>query len=180
MNCPDVNTAAVTINWVTDVIVPLASALIGGILALIGVGITLYRDRTVRKIEKAESARPFFCTVDFWEEHTNPSNSLSEHNFLFSLVGTDDYDPCQKHIEGRFINSDKVEFIIEKITIGNHCYFSMSPEMIRKGMRFTVLLNYSENLTTNKVIMHITDINHQPRQYQFILNGDSVIKFIEL
>lgn len=180
MHCPDVNTTVVTINWVTDVIVPLASALIGGIIALIGVGITLYRDRKVRNLEKSESARPFFCTIDSWEECTNPSNSLEIHNFLFSFVGTVEYDSHQKHIEGNFINSDKVEFIIEKITIGDHCYFPMSPEMIEKGMRFTVLLNYSENLTFNKVIMHVIDINHQARQYQFILNFDTVAKTIEL
>lgn len=52
MNCPDVNTAAVTINWVTDVIVPLASALIGGLLALLGVHITLKRDKIERQLER--------------------------------------------------------------------------------------------------------------------------------
>lgn len=55
MNCPDVNTAAVTINWVTDVIVPLASALIGGLLALLGVHITLKRDKIERQLEKEEA-----------------------------------------------------------------------------------------------------------------------------
>ena len=39
MNCPDVDTVIRTsssaINWLTDVIIPLVSALIGGIVALV-------------------------------------------------------------------------------------------------------------------------------------------------
>lgn len=55
MNCPDVDTVIRTsssaINWLTDVIIPLVSALIGGIVALVGVYITLSHERNVRKAE---------------------------------------------------------------------------------------------------------------------------------
>lgn len=75
MNCPDVNTAAVTINWVTDIIVPLVSALIGGLLALLGVYITLKRDKIERQLEKEENARPFFTPLDLWDSSIIASNN---------------------------------------------------------------------------------------------------------
>ena len=68
MTTPDVNTIIATsssaINWVTDVIVPLTSALIGGLLALWGVHITLNHDTSDRARTQDELARPFFTILD--------------------------------------------------------------------------------------------------------------------
>lgn len=164
-------------NWITDIVVPLTSAFIGGLIALIGVGITLYRDRKVRDAEKAEIARPFFCPIDYGDSRIIPSNS---HVFLFSFVGTTDYHDCLQHVQGNFINSNKAEFIIEKITVGNHCYFPLRPEMIEKDMAFMIKFNYKENLTANPVIMHIMDLNYQKRMYQFIIESDKVVRLVEL
>ena len=67
MTTPDVNTIVATsssaINWVTDVIVPLTSALIGGLLALWGVHITLNHDTSDRARTQDELARPFFTIL---------------------------------------------------------------------------------------------------------------------
>ena len=46
------------INWITDVVVPLGAALIGGTLALIVVLITLSREKKELKNERIEKAKP--------------------------------------------------------------------------------------------------------------------------
>ena len=80
MNSPDVNAivaSATTINWVTDVIVPLTSALIGGLVALVGVYITLSHERNVRKAEISANARPFFSIFGMYD-HGRFSNAQEQ------------------------------------------------------------------------------------------------------
>ena len=46
MNCSEIAVSTISsVNFLTDVIVPLLSALIGGLMALFGVYITLKRDK---------------------------------------------------------------------------------------------------------------------------------------
>lgn len=177
MTCSEIAVSTTSVNFLTDVIVPLLSALIGGLMALVGVYITLCHDRKLRSDERSEMSRPFFCTIDYGDSRIVCSNN---HIFLFSPIGTVDYDDHLAHIQGNFINSSKIEFIIEKITIGEHCYLPLRPEMIEKGMTFMIKLNYSENLAENKVILHITDINNQKRMYHLILESDKVVCLVEL
>lgn len=175
MNCPDVNTAAVTINWVTDIIVPLVSALIGGLLALLGVYITLKRDKIERQLEKEENARPFFTPLDLWDSSIIASNN---HIFCFSL--TNCFDESSSSISANIKNSEKTEFIINKITICGKDYRPFRPEMISKGMLFMIKLYYEDNPYKNDVFMHITDINHNNRIYKLVCEGGFICDFIEI
>ena len=77
-------------------------------------------------------------------------------------------------------NSNKAEFIIEKITVGDHCYFPLRPEMIEKGMAFVIKFNYIENLSDSIVVMHIIDANHQNRMYKLVLEYNKVAQLIEI
>ena len=51
-------------NFITDIVVPLVSAFIGGLMALWGVHLTLKRDALQREVEQKEKARPFFTILD--------------------------------------------------------------------------------------------------------------------
>ena len=46
------------VNWITEILIPLGSALIGGFLALVGVLITLHREKEELKQERIEKAKP--------------------------------------------------------------------------------------------------------------------------
>ena len=173
MNCPDVHTAAVTINWVTDVIVPLASALIGGLLALLGVYITLKRDKIERQLEKEESARPFFTILEDGDKRINSDTSCF---FVFFSYESDDI------LQGslNMINSDKVEFIIDKITVDGRDLLPFRKELISKGMSFMILLYDYIPLNHSNLLLHVTDINYKKRIYKLILEDDSIKEFIEI
>ena len=175
MNCPDVNTAAVTINWVTDIIVPLVSALIGGLLALLGVYITLKRDKIERQLEKKENARPFFRPLDPYVSSTIVSR---KHIFNFSL--TDCFDESTPAVTANIENSEKVEFVIDKFTICGKDYRPFRPEMISKGLFFTINLYYKDDPYKNDVFMHITDINNNERIYKLVCENRFISKFIEV
>lgn len=65
MNCSEIAVSTISsVNFLTDVIVPLLSALIGGLMALFGVYITLKRDKNEHEQEQEEKACPFFTILD--------------------------------------------------------------------------------------------------------------------
>ena len=77
-------------------------------------------------------------------------------------------------------NSEKAEFIINKITICGKDYRPFRPEMISKGMLFMIKLYYEDDPYKNDVFMHITDINHNNRIYILVCEGGFICDFIEI
>lgn len=162
-------------NFITDIIIPLVSAFIGGSMALWGVHLTLERDKLERKLEREENSRPFFCPLDLWDSSVATSNN---HIFCFSL--TDCFDKSSPVLNANMVNSEKTEFIINKITICGKDYRPFRPEMISKGMLFMIKLYYEDDPYKNDVFMHITDINHNNRVYKLVCEGGFICDFIEI
>ena len=73
MNCSEIAVSTISsVNFLTDVIVPLLSALIGGLMALFGVYITLKRDKNRKKM-----------LVHFSPSSTMETNALHLMMFVF-------------------------------------------------------------------------------------------------
>lgn len=162
-------------NLLADIIVPLASALIGGLMALWGVHITLRRDKADRQQEKEENARPFFRPLDPYIFSTIESN---RHIFCFSLENR--FDESSPVVTANMQNSEKVEFVIDKFTICGKDYRPFRPEMISKGLFFTIKLYYEDDPYKNDVFMYITDINNSERIYKLVCEDCFISKFIEI
>ena len=177
MTTPDVNTIIATsssaINWVTDVIVPLTSALIGGLLALWGVHITLNHDTSDRARTQDELARPFFTILDAGDSRQNATSLCI---FDFSTLSSD--GECQDCIY--MLNSDKVEFIIEKVTVSGHDFLPGRKELISKGLPFMLLLSDRSPLDYSNTFLHIIDINHKNRTYKLLSQNNIPKEWIEV
>lgn len=153
----------------------LISALIGGLFALVGVLITIIWERKRINEEKKESSNPFFAIIDLGDSRVIDSNN---HVFVFSTDGC--HNDLNPYLKANFINSDKVEFIIEKISINNKDYCPLRKELISKGMSFMIKLNYEDDIKKYDVLMHITDISHNKRVYKLIPDGSMVSDFKEI
>lgn len=153
----------------------LLSAIIGGAFTLLGVIITLYREKALRKIEQNEKAHPFFSTIDLGDSRITDAN---QHTLIFSA--DERYEEILPHLCATIINSDKTEFIIDKIRIGSRDYYPICKELISKGMSCIIKLNYKDNINENEITMHIVDVNHQKRVYKMIHRSAVVIDFEEV
>lgn len=153
----------------------LISALIGGVFALIGVLITIIWERKKISEEKKESSNPFFAIIDLGDSRVIDSNN---HVFVFSTDGC--YSDTKTRLIANFVNSDKVEFIIDKISINNKNYYPFRKELISKGMAFIIKLNYEDDIKKYDVLMYITDISHNKRTYKLIPDGGIVSDFKEI
>lgn len=152
----------------------LLSAVIGGVFTLLGVLITLYRERKIRIKEQNEKARPFFATVDLGDSRIIHAN---RNTMIFSA--DEKYDESLPHLCVPLINSDKTEFIIDKIRIGAQDYYPMCKELVSKGMSCIIKLNFKDSINDNEITMHITDINYRKHTYKLIHQGAVVVDFKE-
>lgn len=182
MNCPDVDTVIRTsnsaINWLTDVIIPLVSALIGGIVALVGVYITLSHERNVRKAETSANAEPFFSIFGLYD-HGRFSNA---QDHVFSFVSGDTYDNTQSHLVANIVNSEKVEFVIDEFCVGGIHYhpYGYERQFISKGLVCTIVINIKTDADLSNVLMYITDINSTKHIYKLKCRNELVIDFEEI
>ena len=58
----------------------LLSALVGGLLTLVGVTVTLLFDQRKQKKNREEAARPFFAILDNFDSRVNDSNNHTPHH----------------------------------------------------------------------------------------------------
>lgn len=182
MNCPDVDavitTSSSAINWLTDVIIPLVSALIGGIVALVGVYITLSHERNVRKAETSTSARPFFSIFGLYDR----GRFSNSQDHVFSFVSGDTYDNSQSHLVANIVNSEKVEFVIDEFCVdGIHYHpYGYESQFISKGLVCTIVINIKTDADLSKALMYVTDINSTKHIYKLKCRNELVINFEEI
>lgn len=75
--------------WISDIIMPIISSLIGGTIALTGVLITLWRDRKIRIEEERERSRPYFGLIEDMDTRV-----IELENHIFSY-DSDRFNPTK-------------------------------------------------------------------------------------
>ena len=138
------------INWITDVVIPLASAIIGGMLTLLGVWLTLRYEKKERKSEQIDKAKPIIIN---YMVHTI-ENKLHIPKYLF-LSGE---DSGEEKITGVFKNTDNGILFFDYIETGTKKYYPQHSSAVDKNTVFCVLLNITQGETLKKCIFHCHDI----------------------
>lgn len=160
-------------SWIADIVVPLMSAFIGGLMALWGVHLTLKRDALQREVEQKEKARPFFTILDDGDARAK-SESVCFFGFFHSESATD------VSLAINMINSEKNEFIIDKLSISQKDYLPTRKELVTQGLIFSVLVFDDSIIDLSDINLYITDINHQHRIYKLAFENDVIKEFVEL
>lgn len=164
-----------TIETIKDILVPLLSAIIGAAFSLIAVHITMKHESKNRKADLEEKSRPFFSLLDLADTRAPESNM---HIFCFS--SKDSYLSTDPHINACIVNSEKNEFLIEKIVINGKEFFPWNNEMVSRGMSCMLRIYHDNRLTGESVILHVIDTNYKNRQYIMTHNGSMVKSIKEL
>ena len=182
MNCSNtctiVMSASSSINIVTDIVIPLLSALLGGILALAGVYVTLNADKSIREREREENARPFFSIFALYD-HGRFTDAKAH---TFSYVSGNDYDDNQSHLVINLVNSEKIEFIIDGFNIDNLDYhpYKYCKEFISKGLVCTIVVNVKKDADLSNAFMCVTDSNYHQHTYKLTCQNELVIDCVEV
>lgn len=135
-------------NWITDVIVPLLSAGIGGVLTLLGVKITLKSENQTIKEERIEKTKPILINYT--------SAFDGEEDVMPKYIFASDGEKGGEKIKGIFKNTDCGIAFIDKIVTEKAMYFPKSNSAIDKNTAFVLELHNlsKETLKTCQIICH--------------------------
>ena len=138
------------INWITDVIMPLASAGIGGLLALVGVRITLKHEKKERKEEQIDKAKPI--VINYMQLATDKSCSYPKYVF------SNDEKAVDKGITGIFKNTDNGILFFDYIETETKKYYPQHSSAVDKNTVFYVNIKIVNGETLKKCVFHCHDI----------------------
>lgn len=155
-------------NNLQEIVLALASAVIGGALTLAGVAWTIKETR--KDIAKKDDfeAKPFFGIIDVQhylsDESCKNEIGFRPENFDEKLVPLDEIN---------IQNSDKSPFYIDKFSIDNIDYYPDSTFLVTKEMIFNAVIyvEKSKKKPLDKVHMYVTDVNFKTRIYELQCGG---------
>lgn len=154
-------------DW-KEVVIPIVSAVYGGLITLVGVVLTIRETR--KDIAKKDDfeAKPFFGIIDV-QHYLNDESCKNEIGFR------------PKKFDGKLVfldeiniqNSDKAPFYIDKFSVDDTDYYPDSTFLVTKEMVFnaTIYVEQSKKKPLDKVYMHVTDVNFKSRIYELQCGG---------
>lgn len=138
------------INWITDIAIPLSSAVIGGILALIGVFITLSHERKERKKEQKEKVKPIVINY--------MANAAKNDSCVLRFLFVADDKPSSSDVIGVFKNTDNGILFIDYIETETKKYYTPHSSVVDKNTVFYIYLQISDGETFKKCVIHCHDV----------------------
>ena len=169
--------AGVEKETLNTIIIPIYAAAIGGIMTLVGVAWTIRREDYIRKEEKNDAGRPFWSIIDGTDERIIDSN-----RHIYSYSTSLKYESKTPRLNANFVNSDKTEFLLKKIRIGEQDYITDNNQLISKGMSFMITIYYEEHVELQKedILLYIVDTNYKERIYRLVPDGNIIKSFEEI
>lgn len=158
---------------ISDILMPIISSVIGGMMALAGVFVTLRTDRKVRMKEEKEKARPYFGIIDDVDTRVIQSDN---HVFAFD---SDQNFPTKNILFVHIVNSEKVEFMIEKFKINGREYKARSKKIVSKGLACKIMIYDYVDVMIRDAFMYIIDLKNDTRIYKLTIQDRQVIDFKE-
>lgn len=147
-------------NIFVDIVIPLVSAFIGGLVTLVGIIITINHERTCRKEDEIKLYKPFFVSLTAYDEKTKKR--------LPDVVFESNIDKgMHRLIDGYIENLDISHFTIEKVVIGNTSYFPISNAVVEKNCVLSIQV-YGNEKIIESATLHIYDVLENKYIYDMI------------
>ena len=145
---------------ISNIIIPIVSALIGGGLTLIGVLLTIKFENKKRKEEIRIANKPLFYLIDPMQNY----DSKRTTDFEFSAEGIE----TSGFLEIIFRNTDNAILLFDYISIGNQKYYSQNGNIVDKNTTFCIYLYPDKNIKVNEndIIFSINDSLNNNYKYK--------------
>lgn len=145
------------INWISDILMPLLSAVIGGLLALLGVYYTLKHEQKERRAEQMDKAKPIVINHII---HAVDKNAPTPK--LRFVTGKDSKGAV---VTGVFKNTDNGILFIDYIETEKFRYYPQYSSAVDKNTVFLVCLEIVNGETFQNCVIYCHDIFGTPYYY---------------
>lgn len=162
------------------IVLALVAALLGGLLTLLGVMMTIQKSDKDKREERANQIRPFFYYTPYFGGPEYDTKKTTCHDKHFSLPGK--HNHCLGL--GRFVNSDKTEFLIKAVVIAEVSYPCTFDPAVSKGELFTIsVLSESPIAVPDEYFLVAEDVDKNEIKIRISIkqsNGENVPVNIEV
>ena len=149
------------------IVTTLVSALIGGLLTLLGVIMTIKKSDKDRKEERLSQIKPFFYYTPYFDGPDYYNGKKSNHDKRFQIGN----EHTHGIMLGRFVNSDKVEFLLKSILIGDKEILCSFDPAVSKGELFEICLFSEEKVEVpTEYTLKIEDIDKNEMLFRISLD----------
>lgn len=150
-----------------DIVVPLLSAIIGGALTLVGVWLTIHRDKKRDEDNLKKSVKPWIFSEDNFDHY-----DYKDKNYINMAVSSESVlNNCFKiYIK----NTDNGIGIVDKLVTKNQMYIPVFGEILEKNKVTSLNIYYQdkcENL--QDMILYIKDVYGNPYKYKVQICNNS-------
>ncbi len=145
---------------VKEIIIPIVSAVIGGMFTFLGVFITIQHEKKKEKFERLLANKPLFYKIDYRQVY----DDKSAVDFCF---GVGNFDEKEGQIFGIIKNTDNAIFIIDGISVNGKIYKSIYGDVVDKNQIINLYVNVSNCINNDdEIIMIIKDIMNNRYEYK--------------
>ncbi len=154
-------------NEIKEIVIPIVSALYGGLLTLVGVAWTIKKADADRKKEKNEKVKPLIYAAD---------PSFLDTNNLECLLFVNKGDNNNGRFIGTLKNTDNGLFIFKRILVNGMEYKPYKQFVLEKNCYVNLIIN-DENIGNKCVQLVGADIYNNEIKYRILF--DEIGKYIE-
>ena len=155
------------INFQADVIIPLASSIIGGLMALAGVWITIRRERRNTEEQTKKAAKPWIFSLDSVEIY----DAKKANNIV--IADCFNYDKSFGSLVIIIKNTDNGVCIIEKFKTENNEYIPVVGKVMDKSSITYVHIFLTENETLKDMYLYVNDVYGNQYKYK-VFQGEGL------
>ena len=143
-----------------DIIIPIVSAIIGGLFTFLGVCITIKHEKKKEKEAERLSNKPLFYRLDVRQKY--------DYNKAVDFcLGVSNFDDKAGQIFGVIKNTDNAILIIKGVSVNNKLYKSLYGNIIDKNQIANVYVNVSKKLDeSDEIIFIIKDVMENEYKYK--------------
>lgn len=147
------------VEIIKDIIIPIISAIIGGIFTFLGVFITIHHEKKKEEEEKLLTNKPLFYRLDLRQDY----ESKSAVDFC---LGVGNFDDKEGQIFGVIKNTDNAVLIIDSVSVNGKLYKSLYGDVVDKNQIFNLYINVSEKINKkDEIIFVVKDIMENKYEY---------------
>lgn len=156
------------INIFKDVVVPLISALVGGLLALIGVVITLYWDKKKDEEEKKQAVKPWIYSID-------PMEDYDYKKAIDVVMATSTDANSTLCVQIIIKNTDNGICILDELITETKRYIPILGKVLDKGTITNLNIWFETGETLKDMYLYVKDIYGNKYKYK-VCPINSIIK----
>lgn len=151
---------------ISNIVVPILSAIIGGALTLFGVWLTIHRDKKRDEENLKKSAKPWIFSIDSSYDYSNETSNKIEMSTVHNSANNS-YERCIG-----IKNTDNGIGIVDKLTTANKTYIPETYNIFEKDTVTVISVYFEEGDSLKDIELHVNDVYGNSYVYTVILDSD--------